>query len=109
MEKEIRKKLEENGEVIHRDYFGTVRLNEDRYFVYWVPQGYIEEFDVCEDDDPVKVVVNVAHIKNGEIAIPESVLDYIPTTYKHIKDHQTLPEFDDLVAELKQTDSSKPR
>ncbi|HLS95942.1 MAG TPA: hypothetical protein VK017_10315 [Sphingobacterium sp.] len=102
IEKQILEKLKENGEVIHNDYFGTVQLSEDRYFVYWVPQGYIDEFNVQADDDTVKVVVNVATRHDGEVMIPESVLDYVPTAYKNVKDRKRLPEFDDLIANLKE-------
>lgn len=101
MEKEILNKLIENGEVIHRDYFGTIQLEEHKYLVYWVAQGYIDEFSVTNDDDTVKVLINIATVKDGKVEIPESVMDYIPTPYRHIKRNERIQEIDEIADDLR--------
>ncbi len=98
----IQKKLEENGERIHQDYFGVEKIAEDKYLVYWVAQGYIDEFDVSEDDDVVKILINVATLTDEQVQLPESVLDYIPTAYIHVKNGEKIREIDEFLEELKE-------
>lgn len=102
MEKEIYKKLIEHGEIIHNDYFGVIQLDSDRYLVYWVSQRDIDELNARLDEDPARILINVATMQDGEITIPNAVLEYIPTTYKYVKNNIQIKEIDDFADDFKE-------
>lgn len=101
MKKEILEILNDRGEIIHDNYFGIIELDENRHLVYWVSQQDINELNIRSDDDPIKVRVNVATVHGAKITLPNSVLDYIPTTYGRVRNKEEIDGLNEFAEELR--------